>query len=250
MAMTTTNDAAETVVKDTLAALERDVRVDMHAYPIGVREENGSLVLSGTAEDIVAKRLAASYAWRHAGNRFAVVDRLRVATDKVEDHALRDALVGRLGGDPVFAEITLVVEAQGDGLLVHDAGPGADHIEVQVDNGHITLTGRVPSLSHLRLAEVLVWWTPGTAAIENLLEVMPPEADSDDEITDALRIVLEKDPLVHAHQLRPGTAGGVVVMAGVVGSDEERRLALADAWYVPGVSDVVDHIALREPVAR
>ncbi len=56
---------------------------------------------------------------------------------------------------------------------------------------------------------------------------------------------LEKDPLVQATQLRVGTAGGVVEIQGLVASDEERRLAVLDAWYVPGVWDVVDRIEIR-----
>ena len=60
-----------------------------------------------------------------------------------------------------------------------------------------------------------------------------------------VRMVLEKDPLVHATQLRVGTAAGVVEMRGLVASEEERDLALSDAWYVPDVWDVVDHIEVR-----
>ena len=58
-------------------------------------------------------------------------------------------------------------------------------------------------------------------------------------------MVLEKDPMVHATQLCVGTAAAVVEMRGLVASEEERDLALRDAWYVPGVWDVVDHIEVR-----
>ena len=37
------------------------------------------------------------------------------------------------------------------------------------------------------------------------------EVDNDNEITDVVRMVLEKDPLVHATQLRAGTAAGPVL---------------------------------------
>ena len=74
---------------------------------------------------------------------------------------------------------------------------------------------------------------------------MPLENDNDNEITDAVRMVLEKDPLVHASQIRIGTAGGIVALDGSVASQEEKRLAVLDAWYVPGVWDVVDRIEER-----
>ena len=67
----------------------------------------------------------------------------------------------------------------------------------------------------------------------------------DDELIDALRIVLEKDPLVHADQLALHAQDGRVTIEGFLASDEERQLALLDAWYVPGVHEVIDRIQTR-----
>lgn len=242
--MATTN-IAEQVIGDTRAALERDVRINMHECPIDIEERRGRLVLTGTAENIIAKRLAVNYALQFADGRMAVHDELRVATDAVEDRALRDALAKHLEGERVFANTTLVVDAQGDGIMVHDAGQGADWIEALIDDGRVTLTGRVSSLAHRRLAELLAWWTSGTAAVENKLNVSPPEEDNDYELTEAVHIAFEKDPLVHAEQIHPDSAEGVVVLSGSVASDEERRVALADTWYIPGVQEVVDRIELH-----
>ncbi|NIO40400.1 MAG: transporter, partial [Burkholderiales bacterium] len=50
----------------------------------------------------------------------------------------------------------------------------------------------------------------------NGLRVLPPETDNDDEIADALRLVLEKDPLVHAAQISIRVSKGVVNLAGSV----------------------------------
>jgi osmotically-inducible protein OsmY len=129
---------------------------------------------------------------------------------------------------------------------VHDAGSADRSITASIHEGAITLTGRVGSLTHSRLAEVLMWWTTGCSFVQNMLEIEPPEEDNDDEINYAVRIVLEKDPLVHADQLTVATAGGVVVMNGTVAKTEEKRFAVLDAWYVPGVSDVVDRIEARD----
>lgn len=238
-------DIAEQVIKDTRAALERDVRINLHEFPIEVEEKRGRLVLSGTAENIIAKRLAVNYALQFADEHMAVSDELRVVTEQVEDRALRDALVKQLQGERVFSSTTLVVDAQGDGVMVHDAGKDADWIEAMIDNAKVTLTGRVSSLAHRRLAELLAWWTSGTAAVENQLSVSPPEKDNDNEIIEAVQIAFEKDPLVHSEQLHPDSAEGVVVLSGSVASDEERQLALTDTWYIPGVLEVVDRIELH-----
>lgn len=242
--MATTN-IAEQVIRDTRAALEQDARINMHESPIEIQEQRGRLLLSGTAENIIAKRLAVNYALQFADGRMAVQDELRIATNVVEDRALRDALAKQLEGERVFAHTTLVVDAQGDGIMVHDAGPGADWIEALIDDSRVTLTGRVSSLAHRRLAELLAWWTSGTAAVENKLNISPPEEDNDYELAEAVHIAFEKDPLVHADQLHPDSAEGVVVLSGSVASDEERRLALADTWYIPGVQEVVDRIELH-----
>lgn len=240
-----TSNIAEQVVSDTRAALERDVRINMHESTIEVTENRGRLILSGTAENIIAKRLAVNYALQFADGRMAVHDELRIATDKLEDRELRDALAKQFQGERVFSETTVVVDAQGDGIMVQDAGNAKDWIEVLVDDGKVTLTGRVSSLAHRRIAELLAWWTHGTATVENQLNVTPAEEDNDDEIVEAVQIAFEKDPLVHSEQLRPDSAEGVVVLSGSVASDEERQLALTDTWYIPGVQEVVDRIELH-----
>ena len=114
-----------------------------------------------------------------------------------------------------------------------------------IHDGGIALSGQLESFTHMRLAEVLMWWTEGCQFVDNKLEIVPPEQDNDNEITDAVRMVLEKDPLVHDSQLLAGTSGGIVVLNGSVASEEEKKLAILDAWYVPGVADVVDRIETR-----
>ena len=75
-------------------------------------------------------------------------------------------------------------------------------ITFTVEDGVVTLDGRVPSLSHKRLAGVLVWWVPGSRDVINGLEVSPIQEDNDDEVTDAIRLVLEKDPFINAGQIQ------------------------------------------------
>ncbi|MDH3671981.1 MAG: BON domain-containing protein [Gammaproteobacteria bacterium] len=226
--------------------LERDVRINIHASPVSVWTAEGKVVLDGKVENIIAKRVALARAQQLVGDRWPILDLLRVVPgEPKEDLALRDEVVSALTKEPVFTDHSLRTKTGGEVRVIQDAGPGASEIEATIHNGSATLAGRVGSLTHRRLAEVLVWWTAGCEAVHNQLEVVPPQEDNDNEITDAVRIVLEKDPLVHASQLRVGTAGGVVVLSGSLASTEEKRLAVLDAWYVPGIWDVVDHIEVR-----
>ena len=142
-----------------------------------------------------------------------VVDRLKVRpSTKMSDDEIKKHFE-----DAVRAEPTL------DAL----------NINAEVNDGVIDIEGAAPSLCHKRLAGVLAWWVPGSTDVINSIEVSPPEEDNDDEITEALRLVLEKDALVNASELSAVTMNWVVTLAGVAGSDAEKEAA-EDAWYVWG----------------
>jgi osmotically-inducible protein OsmY len=238
----------EATVKAIMADLERDTRVNLHAYPIRVGvKDDGVLVLEGTVENIAAKRIAHHAAHRHAGNA-PVLDRLRVEAPESESTGqLRDEVVNLLQEEPVFRECGLYVR-EGDRLdalrVSQNNEWGEQRIEIEVNDGAVTLTGRVLSLTHRRLAEVLAWWAAGCEIVENFLHVVPPELETDDELVDAVRMVMEKDPLVRADQLLITAQQGVVTLGGFVASEDERQLAVQDAWYVLGVRDVVDNLTV------
>jgi osmotically-inducible protein OsmY len=110
----------------------------------------------------------------------------------------------------------------------------------------VLLEGRVPSLSHKRLAGVLAWWVPGSTNVLNCLEVVPDQDDNDDEITDAVRLVLEKDPFVKADQIRVSTWNCVVTLEGLLPNSKVREMAEFDAWSIFGVDNVIDRIEVQQ----
>ncbi len=247
-----TRSVPDDLLAEISAAYERDPRINVHRWPISVWAEGGRVALDGRVEDIAAKRAAVNTARRLTEDRWPVLDLLRVDGEPIEDLALRDRVADALMGEPVFREHTLTVEAHDRVDTLHDAGASLHAIHARIHEGTVALAGRVGSLTHWRLAEVLMWWIAGCQRVDNRLEVVPPEEDNDNELTDAVRMALEKDPLVHADQFRVGTAGGVIELDGSVPSEEERRLAVRDAWCVPGVWDVVERVEVRaaRPGAR
>lgn len=78
----------------------------------------------------------------------------------------------------------------------------------------------------------------------NTLGVLPAEEDSDDAIGDAVRLVLDRDPAVHATGIEVDTRDGVVTLDGTIPAASERRAAEHDAWYVWGVRDVINHLTV------
>jgi osmotically-inducible protein OsmY len=118
-------------------------------------------------------------------------------------------------------------------------------INIDVEDGVVTLNGQVPSLAHKRLAGALAWWVPGSRDVINGLEEVPPEEDNDNELTEAVRLVLEKDPLVKARPIAVSCKGAVVTLEGVVHTEVMKQMAERDAWYVLGVRDVVNRIGVQ-----
>lgn len=237
----------EAVIKNVMAALEREPKVDFHHYPIAVDFDAGVLTLEGNVKDIAAKKLALE-----TGGAVAtvtrIVDRLKVVaaehmTDEVILEHVRDALLQ----EPALSNCALRLRLADRQQVMRE--PPIDSkavVEVAVQNGNVLLEGEVPSLSHKRLAGVLAWWVPGTQNVLNCLMVEPPEEDSDDEMTDALRLVLEKDPFVNADQIRIRARDRVVTLEGLVSNETESEIAEHDAWYVFGVDKVVNRLELRE----
>lgn len=229
---------------DTLsAALEQDPWINPHRCPVRHRIEGDRLILEGEVEHVAAWRRAEAIARQLADGRWAVENHLRRhPVEAMGDRELRDGIVTAFTGESSFANVTLHAHTGNRTETIQEGEPDAGRIMVAIEGSTIILAGEVGSLSHRRLAEALAWWVGGCEAVDNRLTVVPAEEDSDDELNDAVRIVLEKDPMVHADRLSVGTAAGVVHLDGTVASEEERRFAALDCFAVPGVWDVNDRL--------
>lgn len=230
------------------AALEREIGASLHRFPIRVEFNPalGSLVLEGEVADIVAKKRAYRLASQVEGVA-GVIDRLRVApAERRGDGAIRTSLLEAFMQEPALRDGALRVRENGVMRTVRDgADPSAGHIDIVVQDGVVELFGQTLSLSHKRLIDALAWWAPGVRDVVNEIEVVPPEADNEGEIADAVRIVLEKDPLVHADQIGVRVRDHTVTLTGLAGTEQERHMAELDAWYLTGVDNVVNEIVVR-----
>ena len=232
------------IAQSLTAALAQEPRFNLHRFPIHVSLADGVISLEGSVEDIIAKRVAMNIAHRLGGD-VPVRDRLRVDAGprSHEDGTLRNHVINAILGEPVFSNYRIQVQRNGSYELLRERqDEDASDIGIQVEDATVTLEGHAGSLTHRRLAEVLAWWSAGCEAVDNRLRVVPPEQENDGELSDAIRIVFEKDPLVHADQLAVSVRGKIVTLSGYTASKEEHRLALLDTWYVPGVHEVIDRI--------
>lgn len=235
----------EAIMKRVQGALEREPRVNIHRFPLRMDYQDGAVLLEGEVEDIAAKKLALELVAAVPGVK-GVVDRLRVAPgERRGDGAIRDSAARYFLQVPEFRRYTLRARTNGRLDTLREAGPEAPgQLQIEVTDGVIVLEGEVESQPHRLFAGAVAWWTPGRRDVLNALEVRPEYEERDEEVAEALRLVLEADPLVNADQIRPNCGGGVVTLEGSVPTVEQRRRAELDAWAMSGVDRVVNRLSV------
>jgi osmotically-inducible protein OsmY len=232
------------------AILDNDPRIDLHRDRIVISLDGGVATVTGEVGDIAAKRRALELVAAQPGID-GIVDRLRVRpAEPMGDGAIADHIEQALLRDSAFNECGLRRCVRDERTVVRPQANGGAWIELRVADGVVTFDGEVPSLSHKRLAGALAWWVPGSRDVVNGLAVEPDEEDNEQEILDGLRLVLEKDALVDAAQIRPSCKGAVVTLDGFVASHSERGAAEFDAWALFGVDEVVNRIAVSASSRR
>lgn len=225
-------------------ALRADTTIGFDEASIVLALSGGALLVDGEVLDVSVKRRTLRKAAAVVAPR-PIIDRLHVRpaqpmADGMIGDLVRDALVE----EPALANCRMRLWVKGRPELASDPPAASGAIDIRVADGVVTLDGEVAGLGQKRLAGALAWWVPGSRDVVNGLGVSPPEADSDAEITDAVRLVLEKDPFVNPGQIRVRTANAAVTLDGLVPTESERDMAEHDAWYVFGVDNVVNRIAV------
>lgn len=242
MGMQETNRSAD-ILDEARTALGKEPRLDLQATPVRLSLEEGVLTAEGELEDVAVKKLALERLAAVPGVS-GIIDRLRVIpAESMGDDEIRILVRNALVQDPALGNIALYEIDKGERLPVHvpsTGGRGA--VTISVSDGIVTLDGDVPGLAQKRLAGVLAWWVPGSRDVVNGIGVTPPEEESDEEITEAVRVALEKDPFVNAGQVRVRTRKAEVILDGYVPTESERHMAECDAWYVFGVDRVSNRI--------
>ena len=235
-------------LKTLRAMLEREPRIDLHRWPVRVgMTDDKVVILEGDVGNIAAKKLAREIAGATPEVR-GVVDRLHVAPAEPRgDGEILDALAARLLEIRELKNCTLRVMKKGQTVTVREVrdDDASGDVLASVAGGVVTLDGWVISLSHKRMAGVLAWWVPGCRDVVDALEVVPAEQDNDDEVRDALSLVLEMDPMIpRPEQIRVLSRDNVVTLEGQVNTEAERSRAEQDAWSLFAVDKVINHLAV------
>jgi len=199
--------------------LEWDSEVDASA--IGVTARGGAITLTGFIDTYAGKLAAERVAKRVRGVR-AVANDVEV----------------RLKLDRTDADIA------SDAARVLDAYATIPRgVKAAVHNGHITLTGVVPWPFQKNHAEKIMRHVRGVRGVFNHVLVGPRAADRDAEhrINAALRRMANTDP----RGILITVEGDTATLTGTVGSWRERDSVERAAADGPGITSVVNHLAVE-----
>ena len=207
--------------------------------------EDDSLIVEGEVESVAAKKLSLERIGALPGVDL-IIDRLHVRpAQTMGDADIRTHLRNAFVQEPSFAALR-ITEIKGTAQEIISSPPNQiGDLDYEVDDGIVTLNGNAPGLSTKRLSGVLAWWVPGSRDVINGMAVAESETDSPQSIEEGVRIALQKDPFVNASQIRVGVRHRVVRLTGLLPSEAERDMAERNAWYVFGVNDVINEIAVE-----
>jgi osmotically-inducible protein OsmY len=113
-------------------------------------------------------------------------------------------------------------------------------VQVQVENGWVTLTGEVDWGYQFASAEQSIRPLPGVRGMYNRVTIKPRV--SGDDIGAQIAAALTRQATREARHIDIKVEGGVVTLSGKVHSMAEHDAAVGVAFSAKGVSHVVDHL--------
>jgi osmotically-inducible protein OsmY len=204
---------------DITLAIERQLQNDegVPAHLIDVRSNDGIVTLSGPVENLLARERAAEIAATIKGVR-SVINMIDVLSIVRTD-----------------AEIRMDVEH----ALLDDPATDLFDVTVNVQNGRVTLTGRVDSWQEEQLCVLVAKSVIGVKAVTSNIEVSQKSERPDGELKAEIERRLAYDVWVEDALIDIKVLGGKVILSGTVGSLAEKTRAFRSAW-VAGVTSVED----------
>jgi osmotically-inducible protein OsmY len=221
MSDTTTTNLQQTVME----ALADNPIVHADEIAVHVLDSAGDIVLRGTVGSPVQRAEAVRVAAGAPGVRH-VDDGLDVRVMGID---------GRTDADTQAA----VLDA-----LIADPEVHAEDVEVDVDDGAVTLRGLVEVAAQRDRAERVVMAVPGVASVDNRLRVWLTV--SADDVAARVTDAIGRDAIVGTDAITIAVDNNDVTLTGTVGSAEHRDAALRAAEGAPGVAAVRDALTVRD----
>lgn len=205
------DQAITTAVEDELL-FDPAVRLN----DLDVTTKEGVVTIRGTVDNLLAKERAVSLAETVKGVRSVV------SLTQVKPPVLRT---------------DIGIENDVESALIRDPATKSWKIDVDVEDGAVTLQGTVGSWAQKELAAKVAKGVRGVTAIDNQITIEYAKQRSDYQIKKEIRKRLNWDTLVDDALIGIKVVDGKVQLSGTVGSAAERSQAAVDAW-VMGVKAV------------
>jgi osmotically-inducible protein OsmY len=207
--------------KDVVDELAFDPQIDERKVAVAVND--GIVTLTGTVPSYAQKFAAERMIKRISGVR-GIAEELKV--ELPQSHARNDA-------DIAAAALN---------ALAWNTFVPSDAIQVIVENGYITLNGRVDWQFQHSEAEGSVRNLTGVKGVNNLISLSTYVAPR--EVKAKIEHEFERTAEAEAKRIIVETSGGKVILKGLVHTILERDEAARAAWSVPGVTKVENLIGV------
>lgn len=119
-------------------------------------------------------------------------------------------------------------------------------IDINIENGKVTLSGFVDVLAEKSYAEKVVAKIPGVVTIDNSITIAMDNSPTDKEIIEEVLAKFQAHPLEQVGNLGAQCKGGIVTIEGHINSVAEKMAALQAASRVVGVKEVISHLTFNE----
>lgn len=207
--------------QDVVDELEFEPSID--AADIGVAVEDGTVTLTGHVPTYAQKRMAENIVKRVKGVR-AIAQEIEVR--------------------PVGSHITAddeIAHRAANSLRWNSSVP-KDAVQVKVEKGLVTLSGKVKWYFEKLAAEKAVRDLTGVKSVSNLIQIAPSVSPTD--VRQRIENALRRDAELEAKGINVKVDERKVTLDGKVRTWAERDAAERAAWAAPGVNSVVDHISI------
>jgi osmotically-inducible protein OsmY len=139
---------------------------------------------------------------------------------------------------------TEIAQAAESGMRWHSAVPD-DRVQIKVEQGWVTLSGELDWEFQRDSAYKAVRTLTGVVGVTNLILLKPCVAPAD--ISSRIRDALTRHAEREAKHIEVNVVGSTVTLRGHVDSWAERKTAQGAAWAAPGITSVVNRLAVGAP---